>query len=193
MTAPTPPAQQQLLVPDARFSLAELHAMKLDGVLRHLDGTVFVPAGMPETVELRAAALAVQVPASLARRAIVAQLSAAWVYGCAPPPSPLALFLMPGGKSAQLPPFSGCSLRELQLAAHDVWELAGCCVTSPVRTAVDVARSAPLPLAGQVLAALMGHEELDCGRDRVLAALLAMRHVPGRTRALELVRQPGGA
>lgn len=195
MTAPTlpQPAPQPLplLLPDAQFSLGELHAMKLDGVLHHLMGDAFRPAGVPPAPGLRAGALAAQVPASLAGRTIVGLLSAAWVYGCSPPAYPLELLLTPGGKSALLPPFSGCSLRQIRLGAGDVWELAGTWVTSPVRTAADIARCVPGPQAEEVLAAMAARADLECPLDRMLAAVLGLRHVPGRLRALELLRRLG--
>lgn len=188
-----PRPELPLLVPDARFIVAELHAMKLDGVLRHLVGDAFLPTCVVETPELRAAALALQIPANLARRTIVGQLSAAWVYGCAPPPHPMALFLASGGKSALLPPFSGCSLRQVRLGTGAVWDLAGTCVTSPLRTAVDVARTAPLPLVFDVLSTMAAQKHLHCSLNSVLAALLAAPHVPGRLRGAELLRRMGAA
>lgn len=191
-TLPQPAPQPfPLLLPDGQFSLGELHAMKLDGVVQHLVGDAFRPAGVPPAPGLRAGALAAQVPASLAGRTIVGLLSAAWVYGCAPPPYPLELLLTPGGKSALLPPFSGCTLRQIRLGAGDVWELAGTWVTSPVRTAADIARSVPEPHATDVLAAMAARADLECPLDRMLAAAWALRHVPGRLRALELLRRLG--
>lgn len=183
--------EELLLVPDVQFILGELHAMKLDGVLRHVYGEAFCPPGIVETPELRAGALALAVPASLVRRAIVGQLSAAWVYGCAPTPHPLALLLASGGKSALLPPFSGCSLRQVQLSRAEVWGLAGARVTNPLRTAVDVARSAPLALAADVLESMAAQPELACSLNNVRAALSQASHVPGRIRGLDLLRRMG--
>lgn len=176
-----------LLVPGAQFTLPELHAMKLDGVLAQMYGEAFRPVDVPETAGLRAAALAHHVPANLLRRAAVAQLSAAWVYGCAPPPRPIALLLPPGGKSAQLPLLSGCTLRQVLLPDSDVHVLSGLRLTVPLRTALDVARAAPEPLARTVLANMAGESGLGCGPDRVRTGLLAAVCVPGRRRGLELL------
>ncbi len=176
------------MVPGVQFILAELHAMKLDGVLHHVYGEAFLPTGISETPELRAAALALAVPASLVGRAIVGQLSAAWIYGCAPSPQPLALLLNSGGKSALLPPLSGCSLRQVHIRPVEVWKLAGAYVTSPLRTAVDVARTAPLPLARAVLESMTAQPELGCSVGGIMAELSQAAHVPGRIRGLALLR-----
>lgn len=187
--AADPPA---LLVPGVQFSLPELHAMKLDGVLAQVYGEAFRPVDVPDSAGLRAAALAHHVPAGLVRRAAVAQLSAAWVYGCAPPPRPIALLVPPGGKSAQLPLFSGCSLRQVLLAESDVVKLAGLRLTIPMRTALDVARTAPEALAREVLASMAGLPGLGCSPDRVGAALLTAVRVPGRRRGLQLLEDMVG-
>ena len=183
--------QEPLVVPGVQFILAELHAMKLDGVLHHVYGEAFLPTGVGQTPELRAAALALAVPASLAKRAIVGQLSAAWIYGCAPSPQPLALLLDSGGKSALLPPLSGCSLRQVHVSPAEVSELAGAHVTNPLRTAVDVARSAPLPVARAVLEAMAAQPELACSVGAIMAELSGAAHVPGRIRGLALLRGMG--
>lgn len=176
-----------LLVPGAQFTLPELHAMKLDGVLAQVYGEAFRAVGVPESSALRAAALAHHIPATLLRRAAAAQLSAAWVYGCAPPPRPIALLLPPGGKSAQLPLLSGCTLGQVLLAESDVSELAGLQLTVPLRTALDVARTAPAAVARQVLAGMAGESGLGCAPDRVRDGLLAAERVPGRRRGLQLI------
>lgn len=176
-----------LLVPGAQFSLPELHAMKLDGVLAQVYGEAFRPVDVPESVSLRAAALAQHIPANLLRRAAAAQLSAAWVYGCAPPPRPIALLLPPGGKSAQLPLLSGCTLGQVLLAESDVSELAGLQLTVPLRTALDVARTAPAAVALSVLANMAGQSGLGCALDRVRDGLLVSERVPGRRRGLQLI------
>lgn len=161
--------------------------MKLDGVLAQVYGEAFRPVDAPESAALRAAALAHHIPANLLRRAAVAQLSAAWVYGCAPPPRPIALLLPPGGKSAQLPLFSGCTLRQVLLPDSDVVELAGLRLTVPLRTALDVARTAPSELARSVLASMAELSGLGCAPDRIRAGLLTAMSVPGRRRGLLLL------
>jgi hypothetical protein len=176
-----------LLVPGSPFVLAELYAMKLDGILSPIVGVAFRPCGVAETPGLRAAALQHQIPAALAQRAALSQLSAAWVYGCAPVPGVIALMHSHHGKSAALPPFSGCTLRQVYFADADVQRLDGVLLTSPLRTALDVARTAPRALAWEVLFKMSSVASLQCPLGRVRQALQSAAHVPGKVRGQELV------
>ncbi|MEO6531010.1 MAG: hypothetical protein ABI563_02470 [Specibacter sp.] len=176
-----------LLVPGDMFVLAELHAMKLDGVLVPVVGDVFRPGTLPETPALRAAALTLSIPAALEKRAVLGQLAAAWIYGCAPPPLVISLLVPNDGNTAFLPAQSGCTLRQVHLDAADVQGLGGALVTSPLRTAVDVARTAPQGTARAVVAAMAGQAALRCSLGGIEQALAAAVHVPGKLRAQELL------
>ncbi|AIY00579.1 hypothetical protein ART_0980 [Arthrobacter sp. PAMC 25486] len=181
-----PPAA--ILVPGEQFILAELHAMKLDGVLAAVIGEAFRSTTQEETPGHRAAALVHHIPAAMAPRAVLGQLSAAWVYGCAPPPTVIALLQNHEGKSASLPPFSGCTLRQVYLSPQEVLSIGGVLVTSPLRTALDVARTAPEALARAVLEALSRESAFRCSLGRIRQALQAATHVPGKLRGLDLVQ-----
>ena len=176
-----------LLAPGMLFTLAELHGMKLDGVLVPVLGHTFRPAATPETPELRAAAVSHHIPACLVHRAVVAQLSAAWVYGCAPPPDIFSLVVGNDGNSVSAPPFCGCIIRQVRLDPLDVLELGAVPVTSPLRTALDVARTAPLPVARAALTTMSRNAVLQCPLGRIRQALAAAVHVPGKRRAQELL------
>lgn len=176
-----------LLFPGDVFILAELHAMKLDGVLVPVVGEAFRPCGVAETPALRAGALRLSVPAALEKRAVLGQLAAAWVYGCAPPPLVISLLVDNDGNTATLPAHSGCTLRQVRLEAADVQRVGGTLVTSPLRTALDVARTAPEGTAREVLSAMAGECALECSVDAMLRALAAAAHVPGKLRAQSLV------
>ena len=176
-----------LLVPGEAFALAELHAMKLDGVLAAVVGDVFRPVGLAETPALRAAALKVSIPAALEKRAVLGQLAAAWVYGCAPPPIVVSLLVDNDGNTAALPAHSGCTLRQVYLDTTELKSLGGALVTSPLRTALDVARTAPEGTARTVLAAMTAQTTLHCTLAGIERALAAAVHVPGKLRAQELV------
>ncbi len=178
-----------LLVPGGLFLLGELHAMKLDGVLAQVSGDAFRVALGDETAEHRATALFHQVPAALAPRAALGQLSAAWIYGCAPPPATVALLVGHEGRTTALPMFSGCTLRQVRLGPQDVVAIGGVPVTSPLRTALDVARSVPAPAARPVLEAMARTPSLRCSLARVRMALLAAAHVPGKIRGQALVQE----
>ncbi|MHA7305107.1 hypothetical protein ACX80E_07665 [Arthrobacter sp. TMN-49] len=177
-----------LQVPGDMFILAELHAMKLDGVLDAVVGDVFRPRALAETPAVRAGALKLSIPAALEKRAVLGQLAAAWVYGCAPPPQIISLLVDNDGNTASLPARSGCTLRQVYLDAADVRTVGGALVTSPLRTAVDVARSAPEAMARAVLAAMVARPSLLCTVGGIQRALAAATHVPGKLRAQEIVR-----
>ncbi len=181
-----------ILIPGEQFILAELHAMKLDGVLAPVMGDAFRSTTQEETQDHRAAALIHHIPPALAPRAAVGQLSAAWVYGCAPPPAVISLLQNHEGKSSSLPPFSGCTLRQVYLEPHEVLRIGGGLVTAPLRTAMDVARSAPESLARAVLTAMSDQAALRCPLVRIRQALDAATHVPGKLRGQELVHSMMG-
>ena len=92
-----------------------------------------------------------------------------------------------GRQERQLPLFSGCTLRQVLLPDSDVVELAGLRLTVPLRTALDVARTAPSELARSVLASMAELSGLGCAPDRIRAGLLTAMSVPGRRRGLLLL------
>jgi hypothetical protein len=178
-----------LLAPGGLFTLAELSAMHLDGVLVTVLGDAFRAVNEPETSELRAAALAHQVPAGLAGRAALGRLSAAWVYGCAPPPPTITLLIDRDHRSTVLPPFSGCTLHEVLLGPYDVERRGGALITSGIRTAVDVALHVPAAESAPVLLEIAGSTELNCPLGRIRAAVAAVAHMPGKRSALRLLEE----
>ncbi|PYI67442.1 hypothetical protein CVV68_10085 [Arthrobacter livingstonensis] len=177
-----------ILAPGGQFTLAELCAMRQDGVLAHVYGQAFRSIAEPETPALRAAALAVQVPAGLAERAVLGRSAAAWIYGCAPPPPVICLLIPREHRTSTLPPHSGCVLHEVRLDKYDVDRLGGAQVTCALRTAVDVATNETVDVAVPVLLALAGTAGLNCPLGRISAAISLVRHVPGKRRAQALVR-----
>ncbi|MGA7204788.1 MAG: hypothetical protein WBX27_09180 [Specibacter sp.] len=176
-----------LLAPGGPFTLAELSAMRLDGVLAPVFADTFRPVNEPETAALRAAALVYQVPPGLAGRAALGWLSAAWVYGCAPPPPTITLLIGRDHRSTVLPSFSGCVLHEVLLDPFDVEQLGGAFVTGALRTAVDVALHVQAKQAVPVLLDIAATPGLNCPLGRVRGALAASSHLPGKFRALELL------
>lgn len=163
--------------------------MVMDGVLCHVFGQVFRPSALVETPAVRAAALAHHIPAFLSHRAVLAQLSAAWVYGCAPAPADVALLVDNDGNSAAVPRHSGCTVRQVRLEPQDVQLVGTTAVTTVLRTALDVARSAPLALARPALEAFASDASLACSLESVQQALLDAPHIPGKLRAQELVQE----
>ncbi|MHA7176419.1 hypothetical protein ACX80D_07160 [Arthrobacter sp. Sr24] len=187
----SPPAaasQESLLAPGSLFIFSELSAMAMDGVLCHVFGQVFRPSALAETAAMRAAALAHYIPAFLSHRAVLAQLSAAWVYGCAPLPAEVALLVDNDGNSAAVPRHSGCTVSQVHLEPQDIQLVGTTAVTTVLRTALDVARSAPLALARPALEAMARDASLACPLESIQQALLDAPHIPGKLRAQELVQ-----
>lgn len=115
--------------------LAELHSLKLDGLLVPLD-EAFVPVDLPAGPAERARSLAPYCD----KRLIVEQLSAAWVWGAlASPPLRHELCASLGARSRSVHP-PRLVVREVVISEGDWVELGGVRVTTPMRTAIDLAR-----------------------------------------------------
>ncbi|RFA09422.1 hypothetical protein B7R54_09390 [Subtercola boreus] len=127
-----------LLFPSADFSIAELHAARLDGELTAVDAG-FAPLDCPSTVELRLRALAPLLPES----AIVERQSALWAYGFRPYPPLRHQACVHAGVGRRVPGSVRLQVREVVLAEDDIVTRYGVPVTSLLRTAVDLARSLP--------------------------------------------------
>ena len=117
--------------------VAELHALRLDGQLSALDECFILidqPAGLAE----RARSLALFCDGRL----IVEQHSAAWIWGAlAQPPVRHELCASVGARSRSVHP-GRLLVREVVIGENDWVEIAGLRVTTPLRTAVDLARFA---------------------------------------------------
>lgn len=118
--------------------LCELNAARLDGELFALDES-FLPVDTVELPVHRAQALALRLPARL-----IAELgTAAWVLGASDaPPVPLEVC---SNAAARFRAVGNPTLivREVVLGEHDTITIGRLTVTSPLRTAVDLARARP--------------------------------------------------
>lgn len=117
------------------FPLAELIALRLDGQVFLLDDCG-APIDLPTTAATRAAVLLTVMP----RRMIAEQRSAAWVWGALP-----CLPRQHQGcvdTTARVRPTltSAVEVRQVVIEPGDVCVLEGLAVTSPIRTAIDLAR-----------------------------------------------------
>jgi hypothetical protein len=129
---------------DARrggISSSELSVLCADGYLRRLLKGVYVAAQVPDSLELRAAALRLVIP----RDAVVTDRTAGWLLG--------APMVLAPGDHLVVPAVSmfvnreGARLRnglsdsgQRTLAPEDVMEVLGLQVTTPLRTACDLGR-----------------------------------------------------
>ena len=143
------------------FTRAEAVACGIDlgGLLRHgqvrrLVQGVYADAGVPDSLELRAAALTRVLPPD----AVICRQTAAWLYGVDTTALsdrivlPLLDFVRPPGRGAVRT--TGASGYTQTLLDGDVTTLAGLRVTSPVATAVHLARHLRRPFALSALDAM---------------------------------------
>jgi hypothetical protein len=161
--------------------LAELHALRLDGELMPLDEG-FTAVDQPVELSHRAASLGVYCDSRL----IVEQHSAAWVWGALPrPPARHELCASIGARSRSVHPLR-LLVREVVIAADEWVQLAGVKVTTPLRTASDLARFSTRydhALVEQLLT-LHGLEVADVVED-----LASRRNLPRKRIALERLGQ----
>jgi hypothetical protein len=152
---------------------AELHAMRLDGQLFALAGA-WCPVDAPDIPELRARAI----HSGRSPRLVAELRTAAWIWGAVDaPPSPVELCADVRAR-ARVRPGADAMVREVVLPEDDVVRFGTATVTTPLRTAVDLARVGGPATALRVLADIGGFG-LDAAR-----ASLEARVLPGRRAAL---------
>jgi hypothetical protein len=153
-----------------------------DGDLVPLRDDAALPAGIPASPALRAAAVAPLVPA----RCAVARAAAVWVHLGGPPPERVHVV---APRRVRVPdPAPGRSAAVTDLADRDVVVVGGVRVTTPRRTAVDLlSHDAPdlaLPLvarlgaAGLDLALLRADVAGAAGRRGIRAAAALLPRLP---------------
>jgi hypothetical protein len=124
---------------------------------------VYAVAQAPNTIEFRAAALALVV----SPHAVITDRTAAWLHGIDLLPRsreslipPIEAFLKPGHRSSRPQVLSG----ERMLSKRDITEVDGVAVTTPLRTACDLGRLLwrydALAALDQFLRMGVGHDEL---------------------------------
>ncbi|MEV8150259.1 hypothetical protein AB0O52_19205 [Arthrobacter sp. NPDC080073] len=184
-----PPPQQQdfpsqeLYAPSPMFTWAELQSMAADGVLTPLYERSFTPPGLDVTPRLRARAAALVVPDRIRRKVIAGRMTA-WIYGCADPPERLSLLVDAKHRISSLRSARGCILHEVRLGQLDVVSIGGLLVTSPLRTAVDVALHVEADRAVPALRMMLSHDELGVRLRLLTLAVEASARVPHKKAAL---------
>lgn len=167
----------------ADLPTAELCAARLDGELFAI-ADCFSPVDLPEQAADRAQAVAQQ----LSARVIVERLSAAWVFGVMGAPPSEHQFCSAADARAKPATLRRLNVREVVIEEDEIVTLGGVRVTSPLRTACDLVRSAivfdaPLQLIVFRLLALAGASVDDC-----LSLLDRRRNLPGKGRTLDRLR-----
>jgi hypothetical protein len=159
---------------------AELQAARIDGDLFRI-GSGFASVDEIESPIHRAHAA----HAGLSHRLIAERLTAAWIWGAldhAPVPHE---FCLAAGARANTVGMPGVVVREVVLGGSDPVDVGGVPVTSPLRTAIDLARTSPefeLRESDAVsrLMARFGFGPAECIYD-----MRARRNLPGKHRAAE--------
>jgi hypothetical protein len=164
----------------SEFAAPELDALVLDGEVYRVDDCV-APLDEVPGPALRAAALAARLPARL----IAEQHSAAWIWGAQPQPP--VRHQVCADITLRARPALGALLavREVVLLHEDTAQLAGILVTTPMRTAIDLARFVPewSDDESRTVSALMTLGRcsiLDCAR-----VMNRKRNLPNKKIALE--------
>jgi AbiEi antitoxin C-terminal domain len=162
--------------------LAELCAARLDGELMAVDDC-FAPVDVPPSMQQRALVLTRRAP----ERLIAERMSAAWVYGVTHRPPARHQFCVDTSNRAHVPHSSRLSVREVVIDASDLQSVAGLSVTTPLRTLIDLARSAEdFTLEHlEVLRGLLVFGSL--GRAECVRALNSTAHLPHKKRAMERI------
>lgn len=155
------------------------------GLLQEVAPDVAITGNLPVTAAIRASALADIAPL----RTVVAGLAAAWVWGAAEAPRVLDVVYPRGAHRPGNDPRRRS--RQATLLHCEVEELAGVRVTSPLRTALDVATGAHPAEARRTIARLAD----GCGLDLADAARsLELRlRWPGRDRARVILAEAEAA
>jgi hypothetical protein len=114
--------------------IAELSSARLDGEVFGL-GEFWCPIDVRDEPETRALTVSRLLP----RRAIAELLSAAWIYGAAPEPTQHRVCVDTRAR-AVIASSSRLAVRELRRVRDDSQVVGGQQVTTPLRTAIDLAK-----------------------------------------------------
>ncbi len=164
--------------------LAELHALRIDGELVAVDEG-FTAVDQPAGIAQRAASL----EAYCDERLIVEQRSAAWVWGAlAAPPARHELCASIGARSRSVHPHR-LLVREVVITSSEWVRVGPVAVTTPLRTASDLARFSTRYDHALVDQLLTLH---GLTVDDVVTDLSARRNLPRKTMAVARLTQSTG-
>ena len=183
MATPSP----ELYSPGRVFSWPELQAMAADGLLNQLYQRGYMLPGTAATPQLRARAASFAVPQAIRQRVVAGRMTAAWIYGCAGEPDRLALLVDATRRVSSLRSTRGCTLHEVRLGPFDVVSLGGLMVSSPLRTALDIALHVDPERAIPALRKMLARPELDVRLRLLTLAVEATPRVPHKRAALEIL------
>jgi hypothetical protein len=179
------PRFPELYAPDMPFAWPELQSLAADGLLDRIHHRGYTLPGSPASPQLRARAAAGAVPASVRQRVVAGRMTAAWIYGCAGEPDRLALLVDAKRRVSSLRTTRGCTLHEVRLGPFDVVSLGGLMVSSPLRTALDIALHVDAERAIPALERLLARPQQDVRLRLLVLAIEATPRVPHKKAALE--------
>ncbi|TLM87545.1 type IV toxin-antitoxin system AbiEi family antitoxin [Pseudarthrobacter sp. NamE5] len=179
------PRFPELYAPGMPFALPELQSLAADGLLHRFHHRGYTLPGSPASPQLRARAAAGAVPAAVRQRVVAGRLTAAWIYGCAGEPDRLALLVDAKRRVSSLRNTRGCTLHEVRLGPFDVVSIGGMMVSSPLRTALDIALHVDAERAIPALENLLARPEKDVRLRLLVLAVEATPRVPHKKAALE--------
>jgi hypothetical protein len=183
--AASPPRFPELYAPGVPFAGPELQSLAADGLLARFHQHGYTLPGIPASPQLRARAAAAVVPTSVRQRVVAGRLTAAWIYGCAAEPDRLALLVDTKRRVSSLRNTRGCTLHEVKRGPLDVISLGGLMVSSPLRTALDIALHVETERAVPALTALLARPQQDVRLRLLVRAIEATPRVPHKRAALE--------
>lgn len=179
------PQYPELYSPGRPFSWPELQSLAADGLLAQFHQHGYTLPDMSASPQLRARAAANTVPAAIRQRVVAGRMTAAWIYGCAAEPDRLALLVDAKRRISSLRNTRGCTLHEVRLGPFDVVSLGGLMVSSPLRTALDIALHVETQRAIPALEGLLARPENDVRLRLLVLAIESTPRVPHKKAALE--------
>jgi hypothetical protein len=122
---------------------------------------------------------------AIRQRVVAGRMTAAWISGCAGEPDRLALRVDAKRRISSLRNTRGCTLHEVRLGPFDVVSLGGLMVSSPLRTALDIALHVEAGRAIPALERLLARPENDVRLRLLILAIESTPRVPHKKAALE--------
>ena len=163
----------------------KLAALVESGQIRRLLRGVYVDALVPDSIDLRATAVALIAP----KDAVICRRTAAWIYGIdalalrgSDEMPPIDCVQPPKRRASKLSLASGHSQT---LRSGDVREIGDLRITSPVATAIHLARHLERPFAQSAIDSML-HAEIVSG-PALRAATARYPHHPGIVQAREVI------
>ena len=173
-------SSRDLVTPDD-LSIGDLLAAFHHGELRRL-GECFIPADLPSNAQLRAESIGFGVEGF----AVLDRVTAAWVHGALDELPEVHTLAVRHGERASAPRHTVIDVREAVFVPADVITIGRVRVTTPLRTAVDVARLFP-DIERAVLGRLL--KQVDAGINECIALLDRGKNLPGKRAARERLVQ----